>query len=687
LVTKLKSFSHSIIIKVIFFLLAVFCLTGAMKSFIDVVLSADGRLDIVFEDNYFASRSFVEETGAVLEDLADLIVKYKNEEHILQGRHITDEQLRRETYNLWMNYEFYSTRVSDEENFNRYKELYPDEVARVRDRLIKEDLKKYHSLRQRLEEYDGLLYYADDGEHVYSSSKKIDLRQLQSYPVFLAVENYRLDFHPEEIEDNNHLYRLLNRFERLELENGKVFIAFTEDFLNARIEEWKTAKGRTENGLWQVAGLLLGFLLSLVYLSVTVGRKSFEDKEVHFLPVEKIYNDVNLVLCTSIAVLWVALIEQLFDNLSQAILLITLPVVAIGLLLFLSLVKHLKKRTLLKHTLLYRTATLVYDAVSKVYASGSVGVKIILIVILYPILVAMTFYIFPVTIGIAAWLAFKQVKLFNSIKEGVERIKSGDIGHVIPVSGNGELATLAADINSIAGGLKKAVDNELRSERLKTELITNVSHDIRTPLTSIITYVDLLKKEEEPQKAREYIETLDQKAKRLKTLIDDLFEAAKASSGNIPVNIEKIDMVSLLTQGLGEVNDKIEALELDFRLSHPRDKVYVAADGKLLWRSIENLLSNIFKYALKGSRVYIDIEEQGNEILLTFKNISANELNISADELMERFTRGDESRSSEGSGLGLSIAKSLIDLQQGKFSIQIDGDLFKAMVTMPKYKT
>ncbi|MFC6601525.1 histidine kinase dimerization/phospho-acceptor domain-containing protein [Ectobacillus funiculus] len=293
---------------------------------------------------------------------------------------------------------------------------------------------------------------------------------------------------------------------------------------------------------------------------------------------------------------------------------------------------------------------------------------------------------FPVTLGVAAWFALKKIRTFNTIKEGVERVKDGDIHHSINVNGTGEFAGLAADINSITDGLKKAVNNELKSERMKTELITNVSHDIRTPLTSIITYVDLLKKEKDPSKVEEYIEVLDQKSKRLKILTDDLFEAAKASSGNIPIHLEQIDIISLITQGLGEVNDKIEALDLDFKLDYPKDKVYIMADGKLLWRSIENLLSNIFKYTLKQSRVYIDIEDLGNEVLLTFKNISAYELNISADELMERFKRGDESRLSQGSGLGLSIAKSLIDIQRGKFSIQIDGDLFKAMISLPKYK-
>lgn len=203
-------------------------------------------------------------------------------------------------------------------------------------------------------------------------------------------------------------------------------------------------------------------------------------------------------------------------------------------------------------------------------------------------------------------------------------------------------------------------------------------------MTSIITYVDLLKQEKDLSKIEEYVEVLDQKSKRLKILTNDLFEAAKASSGNIPVHFEQIDIVSLITQGLGEVNSKIEAMELDIKFNYPDNKVYIKADGKLLWRSLENLLSNIFKYALRGSRVYIDIEEVGKEILITFKNISAYELNISAEELMERFTRGDESRSSQGSGLGLSIAKSLIEIQKGRFDIQVDGDLFKSMIYMPK---
>ena len=334
--------------------------------------------------------------------------------------------------------------------------------------------------------------------------------------------------------------------------------------------------------------------------------------------------------------------------------------------------------------MIYRILYHIVVFIKNVYDSGSIGVKTVLIVIGYPLLIAATFFMFPITIGIAAWFAFKKVQSFRAIQEGVDKIKAGDLHHRIEVAGKGEFSKLASNINSISEGLEKAVEGELKSERLKTELITNVSHDIRTPLTSIITYVDLLKNERDPEKIDEYVEILDQKSQRLKVLTDDLFDAAKASSGSMPVHLEEIDIESLLTQGLGEVNDKIEASELEFKIRQPEDKVFIKADGKLLWRSIENLLSNIFKYAMQGSRVYIDIEDIGNEVLITFKNISAFELNITEEELMERFTRGDESRTSQGSGLGLSIAKSLIELQKGRFTIQIDGDLFKAMIYMPK---
>lgn len=277
------------------------------------------------------------------------------------------------------------------------------------------------------------------------------------------------------------------------------------------------------------------------------------------------------------------------------------------------------------------------------------------------------------------------VRKLSIIIEGVKRIRGGDLNYQIPTDGKEDhLNRLAQDINSLSDGLGNAVDDMLRSERLKTELISNVSHDIKTPLTSIITYVDLLKREDiRPEKAKEYVDVLEQKSQRLKVLTDDLFEAAKASSGTMATEITKIDIGALVCQAAGEFSEKFEKSELELRNSIQDDVWYVQADGKLAWRIVENLFSNATKYAQPNSRVYVDAEQKEQMIEIVVKNVSAYELNISAAELMERFTRGDKSRNTEGSGLGLNIAKSLAELQGGRFFVEIDGDLFKAVLQLP----
>ena len=244
---------------------------------------------------------------------------------------------------------------------------------------------------------------------------------------------------------------------------------------------------------------------------------------------------------------------------------------------------------------------------------------------------------------------------------------------------------MAKYINDIAGGFTNAIEQSLKSERLKTELITNVSHDIKTPLTSIINYVDLLKKEDiNNAQIEQYIAVLDKKSQRLKKLIEDLVEASKVSSGNVKLNMEVINLKELLNQSMGEFEDKLEKKNLKIEMDLPNENVLIKADNRYLYRVIENVFSNISKYALEGSRVYIKLEKQKEEIYLEFKNISKDKLNISAEELMQRFVRGDKSRYTEGSGLGLSIAKSLTELQDGKFKIDIDGDLFKVVIKWKK---
>ena len=241
----------------------------------------------------------------------------------------------------------------------------------------------------------------------------------------------------------------------------------------------------------------------------------------------------------------------------------------------------------------------------------------------------------------------------------------------------------AENLNSIGDGMAAAIDKQLKSERLKTELITNVSHDIKTPLTSIINYVDLLQHEHTPEQEEEYLAVLKRQAFKLKKLTEDLVEASKATTGNLPVNAVRCSMNELLSQVEGEYGDKLSAAELTLVSVMPDKELFCNVDGALMWRVIDNLLSNICKYAQNGTRVYLTLEKTGGDAVVTFKNTSRAALNIPAEELMERFVRGDSSRSTEGNGLGLSIAQSLTELQGGKMALAIDGDLFKAILRFP----
>ena len=225
----------------------------------------------------------------------------------------------------------------------------------------------------------------------------------------------------------------------------------------------------------------------------------------------------------------------------------------------------------------------------------------------------------------------------------------------------------------------------MKSERFKAELITNVSHDLKTPLTSIINYVNLLNTTEQTDpKALEYIQVLERKSMRLKKLTEDLVEASKASTGALTVNRERISLAQLLDQALGEYEEKLEARHLSVVRTIPEGDSYVYADGRHLWRVMDNLLGNCAKYAMEGTRIYIELTRGKGSITLSMKNVSREPLNVPAQQLMERFVRGDSSRSTEGSGLGLSIARSLTELQGGQFHLVVDGDLFKAMVTLPQ---
>ncbi len=297
-------------------------------------------------------------------------------------------------------------------------------------------------------------------------------------------------------------------------------------------------------------------------------------------------------------------------------------------------------------------------------------------------LLPLAFIIFDVALFL---VLFKKLEYFNTILAETEKITSGDLSLVLKEEGKGNLSKLAHNINNMKVGLKNSLEKEMRSERMKSELITNVSHDLKTPLTSIINYVDLLKKESlTPAKANDYVEILDRKSQRLKNLVEDLFEASKATSGAMDLNLENIEITELIKQTLAEFEEKIASSTLDFKVDLGKEKMYVMGDGKRTHRVFENLVQNVLKYSMKDSRVYVDLIEDEETTQLIIKNMSCYEMNFNADEISERFKRGDISRSTEGSGLGLAIAKSIMELQGGELKIEIDGDLFKARAIFTK---
>lgn len=285
-------------------------------------------------------------------------------------------------------------------------------------------------------------------------------------------------------------------------------------------------------------------------------------------------------------------------------------------------------------------------------------------------------------LGAAMW----QVLALRKLQQGGENLAKGDFSHPITLSRGAlpELKRHAANLNSVQQGIQQAVEEKMKSERLKTQLITNVSHDIKTPLTSIVNYVDLLKKEDIPSpEAREYIAVLDRQSHRLKKLTEDLVEASKASSGVLNVDLQPTDVNVLFSQIEGEYQDRLAACQLTLVTQPPAPGTVIRADSRLLSRVMDNLVSNICKYALPSTRVYVVSTLSREAVTISFKNVSRDELNISPDELMERFVRGDASRHTEGSGLGLSIARSLVQLQGGRFDLAIDADLFRADITFP----
>ena len=279
--------------------------------------------------------------------------------------------------------------------------------------------------------------------------------------------------------------------------------------------------------------------------------------------------------------------------------------------------------------------------------------------------------------------AIRKADGLDLIMDGLKKISDGELQYKIKTDTlTGKQKVMAEYINNIGSGLDAAVENSLKKERMQTELITNVSHDLKTPLTSIINYVDLMKRENPTDpKIQEYLRILDEKSQRLKVLTEDVVEASKASTGNIKLEMNDIDFVEMVQQVIGEFEEKFKEKNLTMMVHFTDEPSIIYADGQRMWRVLENVFGNVVKYAMEGTRVYAEISNRNKKVTFSLKNISAQPLNISADELTERFIRGDVARNTEGSGLGLSIAQTLTELQGGEFKLYLDGDLFKVMIT------
>ena len=345
-----------------------------------------------------------------------------------------------------------------------------------------------------------------------------------------------------------------------------------------------------------------------------------------------------------------------------------------------------------RHTLCYQLFRKIGQFARMIWENIGFLWKVILVMLVLAFLEGIgVLMFFNSDIALLLWLLEKLVLYplvlwycvqLNQLKNGTEKIAGGEPGYQIHTKRmTGIFKEQGEQINHISDGMTHAIEERMKSERFKTELITNVSHDIKTPLTSIINYVDLLEKEElHNETAQEYLEVLERQSSRLKKLIEDLIEASKASTGNLPVHLERLEAGIFMTQTVGEFEEKTKAAGLDLVIEKPETPVYIMADSRHFWRVIDNLMNNICKYAQSGTRVYINLEVKEAQVSITFRNTSKYPLNISSDELMERFVRGDASRNTEGSGLGLSIANSLMDLMGGTFRLYVDGDLFKVVL-------
>lgn len=673
------------------------------------------EMDEAYEEESEANVSYTESSVST-ERKDDYIIvtslggKDKNEESVLsmeEARSLYYEILSKVASDLLYNYTEYQHQKDYLNNCsNNFKYLYISEESQNYYTNLK--VKNWTDAQSKME-------YFDD--------------KLAAYAI-IDAKNGNIEAKSNNVLTSN-ILSYLNIYKYAFSNGGKLYIGVLDDTVNGFAEytsddNYAQIKDFSLNNRMNMK-LTIGWLMFLILLSfvllaintILCGRSS-EDDEIHLMAFDDWYTEIAAGFsCAIVVILALGLyllayvidggsnsfIYQFFHDNYFLMLMIVYVALADGCFLFFydSFIRRIKAKRLWTGSLLYN---MIKGSVSacKNFAVGSIilfgkasilgktvltFLQVLFLVILHVSAIGTEnglLFLLAFFFDVAFFLLMLYVNVSrNKIIEGIEKISGGDLEYQMEINHMyGDSLRWTKAVNNIGKGIREAVNQSMRDERMKADLITNVSHDIKTPLTSIINYVDLLKRENvQDEKIQGYIEILDNKSQRLKQLTEDLVEASKISSGNIVLNIEELNVKDLMKQALGEFDDKFESRNLKVVESYSENPCIIRADSRRMWRVVDNLLGNVYKYALENTRVYVEVKElvnQEQKVSISIKNISQQALNIDADELTERFIRGDISRSTEGSGLGLSIAKNLVEAQGGIFRLYLDGDLFKATI-------
>lgn len=674
---------------------------------------------------------------------------YQNEEYVASGATISEETIEETRNNFKQRFsnDYYLAKeiylksidgIEDQEQLAKLEENYANEVKKIDDRvelqvesyrnsLIRDELMAWESTKDNYEEfskkYDYFIYLSDGTTF---TNTKIEnpadsIAVVQYFAALPFYDTYKLAYTMPLI------FGYAVDIEKMPESVSEVFIGINQEYYDSycqKLDETlllEEESGKSAEMILQeyVIGFAL-FFVGALYLMIVAGRTN-KDEEIHFNILDGMYMDLYTVLVIGISAILVYMIALLalqynysVQYLFNYITALACSLALIVLLYLTTLSKRIKTHTLFTHTLVYSICHWFVSNIKKILNAYTYGEKdidkqvnrilLVLVVIIFALFaIGDLFFIDELEMRILLkWIleaiicalpifimlrviVMRYIGDLKDIKQGTKAIREGNLSYTIPPLKNGSLNEIADNINCLSDGLKTSVSEAVASEKTKVELVTNVSHDLKTPLTSIINYIDLLsKKNIEDEEARHYIEVITLKSNQLKKLVEDLFEITKAQNGQIDMDISEICIDDLVNQCLAEYEEDFENKGLEVRISSLEKKSIIYADGNKMYRVLSNLLGNIVKYAMSQTRVYIQFEDLGEKLAITFKNIANYEMKFDGSKMGERFVRGDMARSSDGNGLGLAIAKSFLELQGDSLSIVNDGDLFKVTIFLHK---